>query len=68
MSTPPATVAALLDGRADDDTLGLVVDDRSWTWREVVDASDRWAAALAALRQTDRPLHVGLLMANEPVL
>ena len=66
MSTPAATVAALLQGRAGDDTLGLVVDDRRWTWREVVEESDRWAAALATLRRTDRPFHVGLFMGNLP--
>ena len=66
MTTPAATVAALLRGRADDDTLGLVVDNRRWTWREVVEESDRRAAALATLRRPGRPFHVGVLMGNEP--
>lgn len=66
MTTTATTVAALLDERADDDSLGLVVDDRRWTWREVVEQSDRWGAALAGLRRTDRPLHVGLLIGNRP--
>ena len=48
MTTPPAeTVAGLLAGRADDDTTAIVIDERSWTWREVLVESDRWAAALA---------------------
>jgi fatty-acyl-CoA synthase len=61
-----ATIAALLDERARDDTLGLVVDDRRWTWREVVAESDRWAAALMSLRPSDGPFHIGLLMGNQP--
>jgi fatty-acyl-CoA synthase len=66
VSTPAATVAALLDVRARDDTLGLVVDEQRWTWREVVEESDRWAAGLVGLRRSDRPCHVGLLMGNRP--
>jgi len=61
-----ATIAALLDERAADDTLGLVVDDRRWTWREVVAESDRWASALMSLRPAGRPFHIGLLMGNRP--
>jgi fatty-acyl-CoA synthase len=60
------TIAALLDERADDDSLGLVVDDRRWTWREVVAESDRWAAALTTLRPANGPFHIGLLMGNQP--
>ncbi len=66
MTTDETTVAALLDRRANDDTLGLVVDDRRWTWREVIDEADRWARALTTLRETDRPFHVGVMMGNEP--
>jgi len=64
--TTATTIAALLDERAGDDSLGLVVDDRRWTWREVVAESDRWAAALATLRPANEPFHVGLLMGNRP--
>jgi fatty-acyl-CoA synthase len=60
------TIAALLDERADDDSLGFVVDDRRWMWHEVVAESDRWAAALATLRPANGPLHIGLLMGNQP--
>jgi fatty-acyl-CoA synthase len=60
------TVAGLLDDRARDDTLGLALDDRRLTWREVVEVSDRWAAALVALRRADRPFHIRLLMGNQP--
>ena len=50
MTGPPTTISALLDRRATDDTLGLVVDDQRWTWRAVVAESDRWAAAIATMR------------------
>ena len=62
----PDTLAALLDRRADDDTLAIVVDDRTWTWREAVRKSDRWAAALATLRPTSGPFHIGVLLGNVP--
>jgi fatty-acyl-CoA synthase len=66
VSTGETTVAALLDRRANDDTLGLVVDDRRWTWREVVNESDRRAGALVTLRRADRPFHVGVMLGNVP--
>ena len=40
--------------------------DEQWTWREHLrDASAR-AAALLALVDRDRPIHVGVLMGNTP--
>jgi len=64
--TPPTTVIDLLARRAADDNTGLLLDDRSWTWREVVAESDRWAAALEALRPSTGPFHVGVLLGNVP--
>lgn len=61
----PATVAELLDGRRHDDTVGVVHDDRSWTWAEVVAVSERYAHRFAAMRG-DGPFHVGLLLDNIP--
>jgi fatty-acyl-CoA synthase len=66
MNASPVTIAELLDERADDDTLGLVFEHERWTWREVVAASDRWAAALASLCRPNAPFHIGLLMGNRP--
>ncbi len=60
------TLVALLDERAGDDTAGIVVDDRSWTWREVVAESARWSAAIATLRPDRDPFHVGVLLGNRP--
>ena len=59
-------MVALLDERAHDDTVGIVVDDRSWTWREVVRESARWSAAIATLRTGTGPFHVGVLLGNRP--
>jgi fatty-acyl-CoA synthase len=64
--TPPDTLGALLDRRAADDTAGLVVDDRVWTWREIAGESARWSAALAPHRPQGGPFHVGLLLGNRP--
>jgi fatty-acyl-CoA synthase len=60
------TFAGLIEGRAEDDTTGLVVGDEEWSWREVVAESDRWAAALSALRPVEGPFHVGVLLGNVP--
>ncbi len=60
------TVAALLSRRADDDTPGIIVDDHTWSWREVVAESDRWAMALETLRPPTGPFHIGVLLGNVP--
>jgi fatty-acyl-CoA synthase len=66
VATPTAeTVAELLARRADDDHPGLLFEDRSWTWRQVVAESARRAALATALR-TDGPFHVGVLLENGP--
>jgi fatty-acyl-CoA synthase len=63
------TVADLLEARAGDHRLALVVagdPSRRWTWREVVEESRRRAEALSAFRVDGRPFHVGVLLANVP--
>ena len=64
-SAGPDTVDALLDRRSADAGTGLVEGDRSWTWAEVVAASERVGAWLADL-PGDGPFHVGVLMENSP--
>ena len=59
------TVAELVVARRDDDHLGLVADDRTWTWNEVVAACEARAALLGRLRR-DGPFHVGVLLENVP--
>ena len=63
---PATTVAQLLDNRAQDPNPGLLFEDRSWTWAEVVEASRRRAAALDHLLDPDRPRHVAVLLENVP--
>lgn len=60
-----ATVAALFAARADDDNPALRVDDSIWSWREVVAESAARAALLTAMGD-GAPLHVGVLLENEP--
>ncbi len=64
----PGTVAALLLARADDDAVGLLAGDRTYSWREVVAASLRRAAAALAMRPQDpaAPFHIGVLLPNTP--
>ena len=59
------TIADLVLGRADDDTVGLRFDDEQWTWREVVEEARARAALLTSLR-VDGPFHVGVLLENTP--
>ncbi|MBB6625980.1 AMP-binding protein [Nocardioides sp. KIGAM211] len=60
------TVQQLLRERAADETVGLRHGDRAWTWREHLDEAATEAAALIALADPDRPLHVGTLLGNTP--
>jgi fatty-acyl-CoA synthase len=60
------TIQQLLRERASSDAVAVKYRDRCWTWREHLrDASAR-AAALLALADHDRPLHVGVLLGNTP--
>ena len=61
----PQTVAELLARRSDDESIGLLAGDERWTWSEIGAESERYAAALAALRR-DGPFHVGVLAGNTP--
>jgi fatty-acyl-CoA synthase len=61
----PETVADLLRARADDDAPGLLFENRSWTWNQVVVESERRAALAASLRQPG-PFHIGVLLDNVP--
>jgi fatty-acyl-CoA synthase len=63
---PCTTVAALVRARADDDNVGLVFRDRSWTWREVVAEAAARASWMSATLDPARPPHVGLLLPNVP--
>ena len=60
------TLQQLLRDRAEQDTVAVRYGDRSWTWREHVAEASAQAAALMAIADRDRPLHVGVLLGNTP--
>src|SRR5580698_8479032 len=59
-------VAQLVAARAEDDNVGLLADDRSWTWREVVAESAARAAWMAATLDPAKPPNIGFLLDNTP--
>lgn len=69
MSQPgPETVQQLLRQRRNDDTPALARGERTWTWRQHLAEAEAEAAALIALSDETRPLHVGALLANSPAM
>ena len=60
------TVVAMLRARADDDNVGLLFAERSWTWREVVAESATRAAWMQKVLDPQRPPHVGVLLPTVP--
>ncbi len=65
-----STAAELLLARADDDRPALLFEDRSWSYRQLVNEGLRRVAVQAELplpsREDGRPLHVGILLDNSP--
>jgi len=59
------TVAELLRSRENDDSIGLLFEDASWTWHEVIVECRARAALLSDLRGAG-PFHIGVLMENTP--
>ena len=62
------TVQQLLRERAEDDSVGVRYGDRTWTWREHLAEATGEAAAVIALADPARPLHVGVLLGNTPAM
>jgi acyl-CoA synthetase (AMP-forming)/AMP-acid ligase II len=60
------SAAELLRLRADDDSIGLLIGDESWSYREIVEESSRRATAFDEIRAVDRPPHIGVLLDNVP--
>ena len=60
------TVQQLLRDRSGDPAPAIKYAERVWTWREHIDEAARHAAALIALSDPDRPLHIGTLLGNTP--
>lgn len=62
----PDTLQGLLRERADSDAVAVRYGDRTWTWREHIADASRQAAAVIAIADPARPLHVGVLLGNTP--
>jgi fatty-acyl-CoA synthase len=67
---PAPNVAALLRRNATDpaiaDRPAVLFGDQSWTHRDFVAESCRWANLFLALRRPGEPFHVGVLLDNTP--
>ena len=61
-----STIAALIRARAEDDNVGLLYGERSWTWRQIVAESAVRAAWLRSTLDPARPPHIGVLLPNVP--
>ena len=62
------TVQQLLCQRRHDDTRAVAYGDRIWTWREHLAEAEAEAAAMIAVADPERPLHVGALLTNSPAM
>ncbi|GLB63548.1 putative fatty-acid-CoA ligase FadD [Dietzia sp. NCCP-2495] len=60
------TFADILARRRGDTRPGLLFEDQSFTWDEVVREAEKRAVVLRDLRREGRPFHVGLLLENVP--
>ncbi|MGV0778891.1 fatty-acid--CoA ligase FadD1 [Mycolicibacterium elephantis] len=60
------TLQQLLRERAEQDTVAVKHEDRTWTWREHVADAGAQAAALIGAADPGRPVHVGVLLGNTP--
>ena len=60
------TVQQLLRERRGDDGVAVTHDGQRWTWREHLGEAEAQAAALIAIADPGRPLHVGVLLGNTP--
>lgn len=60
------TVQQLLRERIGDTAPAVKYGDRTWSWAEHLDDAARQAAALIAMADPSRPLHIGTLMGNNP--
>ena len=62
------TVQQLLRQRRHDDTPAVAYGEQIWTWREHLAEAEAEAAALIALADSTRPLHVGAVLPNSPAM
>ncbi|MGO9383782.1 MAG: fatty-acid--CoA ligase FadD1 [Mycobacterium sp.] len=62
------TVQQLLRLRRRDESPAIAYGERTWTWQEHLAEAEAEAAALIALADPTRPLHVGALLTNSPAM
>lgn len=60
------TVTAQLAARADDPHPAIRHGDWTWSWADYIADARRTASVLLSAADTDRPVHVGLLLGNTP--
>ena len=60
------TVQQLLRDRCNDDSVAVKYEGRRWTWREHLCDASTAAAALLAIADPARPMHIGTLLPNTP--
>jgi fatty-acyl-CoA synthase len=60
------TVQQQLRERAADDSVAVKYEGRQWTWREHLQDAAAVSAALLAIADPKRPVHVGTLLGNGP--
>ena len=60
------TVQQLLRERVNDDSVAVRYEGREWTWREHLRDATAAAAALLAIADPTRPMHIGALLGNTP--
>jgi fatty-acyl-CoA synthase len=60
------TAAEILRGRVDDESIAFCFEDHRWTYRQLLEEAGRRAALFDAVRDPDRPPHIGVLLENVP--
>ncbi len=60
------TVSEVLWSRAEDDGPALMFEERTWSYRQVVEEGRRRAELFRSLADPDRPPHIGVLLENVP--
>ena len=60
------TAADVLRDRSDDEAIAFLFEDRRWSYRQLLQEAACRAALFDALRDRDRPPHIGVLLDNVP--
>ena len=63
---PAGTITDLLVARGEQDTPAFLYEDRSWSYRQLLEEARRRASLFAAHADSSRPPHIGVLLENVP--